>query len=124
MNLRKKVFKFLVSFFLYLCKPKEAMLTKEGKKIVRAELRKYFGHADLNKVRKFLKGNAINKYGCEFTDLTFGNGVSICYTSNPNHFASFYVKLQKVGMVHTLALTKKDITKAGKMRGCGNYFAL
>ena len=100
------------------------MLSKEGQKIVKAELKKKFGHCYLNLIRKHLKENAVNEYGCNFIELKLGNGISVCYTSNPNHFASFYLKLQLVGMTSTLALTKRDITKAGIERGCSNYFAL
>lgn len=99
------------------------MLSKEGKKIVRAELKKKFGHSYLNLIRKHLKANAVNKYGCSTSEIKMDNGVTICYTSNPNHFATFYLKLQLVGMSQVMALTQRDITKAGKMRGCSNYFA-
>jgi len=99
------------------------MLSKEGQKIVRAEFKNKFGHCSLNLIRKHLKDNSVNKYGCNFIEVKLGNGVSLCYTSNPNHFASFYLKLQLVGMSNTLALTSRDITKAGKMRGCSNYHA-
>ena len=100
------------------------MLSKEGQKIVRAELTKKFGHCYLNLIRKHLKENAVNEYGCNSIEIKLDNGVSICYTSNPNHFASFYLKLQLVGMSNTLALTKRDITKSGIERGCENYYAL
>lgn len=100
------------------------MLTDKAKSIVRAELRKKFGHCYLNLIRKHLKENAKEQYGCKFIELKLDNMLSICYTSNSNHFASFYLKLQLVGMTNTLALTKRDITKAGIERGCGNYFAL
>ena len=100
------------------------MLSKEGKKIVRAELTKKFGHCYLNLIRKNLKENSVNEYGCNTSEVKLENGVSVCYTSNPNHFATFYLKLQLVGFVDTLALTKRDITKAGKMRGCEKYHAL
>lgn len=104
------------------------MLTDKAKSIVRAELRKKFGHSNLSEIRKYLKENAKSQYGCKFIELPLGGGggggVSVCYTSNSNHFASFYFKLQLVGMTSTLAFTKKDITKAGIERGCGNYFAL
>lgn len=99
------------------------MLSLEGKKIVKAELTKKFGHCYLNLIRKHLKENAVNEYGCNFIEIELGNGVSICYTSNPNHFASFYLKLRLVGMSNTLALTKRDITKAGNDRGCSEYYA-
>ncbi len=99
------------------------MLSKEGQKIVRAELTKKFGHCYLNLIRKHLKENAVNEYGCDFIEVKLGSGVSVCYTSNPNHFASYFLKLQLVGMSNTLALTERDITKAGKDRGCLKYHA-
>lgn len=100
------------------------MLSKEGQKIVRAELTKKFGHCYLNLIRKHLKENSVNEYGCSTSEVKLENGVSICYTSNLNHFATFYVKLQLVGVASTLALTKRDITKAGIERGCEKYYAL
>jgi len=100
------------------------MLSKEGQKIVRAELTKKFGHCYLNLIRKHLKENSVNEYGCSTSEVELSGGVSICYTSNPNHFATFYLKLNLVGVVNTLALTKRDITKAGNQRGCENYHAL
>jgi hypothetical protein len=100
------------------------MLSKEGQKIVRAELTKKFGHCYLNLIRKHLKENAVNEYGSSTSEVKLDGGVSVCYTSNPNHFATFYVKLQLVGVVNTLALTKRDITRAGNQRGCEKHFAL
>jgi hypothetical protein len=99
------------------------MLSKEGQKIVRAELTKKFGHSYLNLIRKHLKANAVNEYGCSTSEIKMDNGVTICYTSNPNHFATFYLKLQLVGVVDTLALTKRDVTRAGNQRGCEKYHA-
>lgn len=100
------------------------MLSDKSKKIVRIELKKHFGTSNLSEIRKCLKSNAKNEYGCLFNEIKLGGGVSVAYTSNTNHFASYYFKLQLVGCVNTLAFTKKDITKAGKLRGCENYFAL
>ena len=100
------------------------MLSKEGQKIVRAELTKKFGHCYLNLIRKNLKENSVNEYGCNTNEVKLDNGVSICYTSNPNHFATFYLKLQLVGVVDTLALTKRDVTRAVNLRGCEKYHAL
>ena len=100
------------------------MLTDKAKKIVRKELKNYFGTINLNQIRKVIKSNAINQYDCLFCEIKLNNGVTIAYTSNDNHFAEYFLKLQLVGMVNTLALTKKDITKNGKLRGCENYFAL
>ncbi len=100
------------------------MLNDKAKKIVRTELKKQFGTTNLGTIRKWLKSKASNQYDCFFHEVKLGNGVTIAYTSNPNHFASFYFKLQLVGMTDTLALTKNDITKAGHNRNCSNYFAL
>ena len=100
------------------------MLSKEGQKIVRAELTKKFGHCYLNLIRKHLKENSVNEYGCSTNEVKLDNGVSVCYTSNPNHFATFYLKLHLTGVVNTLSLTKRDITKAGNLRGCEKYYAL
>ena len=100
------------------------MLTPKGKQIIRKQIRAYFGHANLAEVRKTLVNQSVNQYGCNSIKIDLGAGVKIAYTSNPNHFAKFYVCLQFVGAVETLALTKNDITQAGKLRGCQNYFAL
>ena len=113
-----------LSFYTNVNQKKRTMLSKEGQKIVRAELTKKFGHCYLNLIRKHLKENSVNEYGSRTSEVKLGNGVSICYTSNSNHFATFYVKLQLVGVVNTLALTKRDITRAGNQRGCEKHFAL
>ena len=98
-------------------------LSKENKKLIRTELKNHFGHCNLSKIRKELKAAAINKYDCYFIEIKLNNGISVCYTSNPNHFASYYLKLQLVGMVNTLALTKSDLTKRGRIN-CSEYFSL
>ena len=113
-----------LSFYTNVNQKKRTMLSKEGQKIVRAELTKKFGHCYLNLIRKHLKENAVNEYGSSTSEVKLDNGVSVCYTSNPNHFATFYVKLQLVGVSSTLALTKRDITRAGNQRGCEKHFAL
>jgi hypothetical protein len=100
------------------------MLTDKGKKLIRKQLRKYFGHANLTEIRKILVNQSVNQYGANSIKIDLGEGIKIAYTSNPNHFAKFYFALQFVGSVETLAITKNDITKAGKLRGCQNYFAL
>jgi hypothetical protein len=94
------------------------MLSKEGQKIVKKALKSKFGNANFNEIRKVLKTKAKFEYGCYFIEVPLENGVSICYTSNPNHFASFYLKLKLVGMVDTLALKSIDITPKGRSRGC------
>lgn len=99
------------------------MLTKEGQKIVKTALKRKFGHANFDEIRKVLKSKATFQYGCYFIEVPLENGVTICYTSNPNHFASFYLKLQLVGMVDTLALKSSDITKAGRHRLCSRCHA-
>jgi hypothetical protein len=99
------------------------MLSKEGQKIVKTALKSKFGHAGFDGIRKVLKNKAKLQYGCYFIEVPLENGVTICYTSNPNHFASFYLKLQLVGMTNTLALKSSDITKAGRQRGCSSYHA-
>ena len=113
-----------LSFYTNVNQKKRTMLSKEGQKIVRAELTKKFGHCYLNLIRKHLKENAVNEYGSRTNEIKLDNGVSVCYTSNSNHFATFYVKLQLVGVSSTLALTKRDITRAGNQRGCEKHFAL
>ena len=113
-----------LSFYTNVNQKKRTMLSKEGQKVIRAELTKKFGHCYLNLIRKHLKENSVNEYGSRTSEVKLENGVSVCYTSNPNHFATFYVKLQLVGVSSTLALTKRDITRAGNQRGCEKHFAL
>ncbi len=100
------------------------MLSIKNKKILRTELKKYFGTNRLSEIRKVLKSNATEQYGCYFCEMKINNGLSISYTSNENHFSEYTIKINLVGMVHTLALSKKDITKKGILRGCSEYYAL
>ena len=99
-------------------------ITPQGKKLIREQLRSYFGHANLTEIRKTLVNQAVNQYGANSIKIDLGKGIKIAYTSNPNHFAKFYFSFQMTGFVNTLAITQKDITKAGKLRGCQNYYAL
>jgi hypothetical protein len=100
------------------------MVSDKAKKEIRKELKAHFGHADLNKIRAALKTAAVDEWGCRHSEVKLGGGVAVAYTNNPNHFAEFYLKLQGVGMTSTLALTAKDITRAGKQRGCESLYAL
>jgi hypothetical protein len=104
-------------------------LTQEDKDTIKAELKKHFGTASLTAIRKELKKNAKLQYGCYFIEIplrcsdgTSDSGITVAYTSNPNHFAKYFVKLRLSGMTDTMALEQKDITRAGHTRGCGNYF--
>ena len=97
-------------------------ITDKDKKTIKAELKKHFGTSSLTAIRKELKSNAVNQYGCYFNEIKIGGGITVAYTSNPNHFAKFYFKLQLTGMVDTMAFTEADITPDGKKRGCAKYF--
>ena len=100
------------------------MLTSKQQKAIRAEITNYFGECKLNKVKRYLMVNATFEYGANTSRIKLDNGVELGYTDNPNCFAKFYVNLNMVGCVETLALTKADVTKEGKKRGCENFFAL
>ena len=95
------------------------MLTTKGKTKLRKALRGYFGHSNLQKIRKTLKDSSVDSYGCKHIKIEIQPGVHIGYTSNANHFCKYFVNLEYTGMTNTLALTKKDYTKAGIKRCIG-----
>jgi len=39
-----------------------------------------------------------------------------------DHFCTYAISLNGIGMTNTLALDKQSFTKAGLQRGCGNYY--
>ena len=57
----------MFSFYTNVNQKKRIMLSKEGQKIVRAELIKKFGHCYLNLIRKNLKENLYRNRA--FTDI-------------------------------------------------------
>jgi len=100
------------------------MYNKKQKALVRKLFKDYFGYSDLNKIRKYLKSKAKFQYGCFYYKENIGAGVELTYTSNSNCFASYLISVQGVGMVSSDALQAKDITRAGRQRGCDNLYAL
>lgn len=88
------------------------------KKELRKMLRNHFGHSNLTKIKKQLKDNAKYQYGCYHISIKIGKGVEIAYTSNPNHFCDFFFSIAGIGYTGSYAVREKDLTKAGKMRGC------
>jgi cytochrome oxidase Cu insertion factor (SCO1/SenC/PrrC family) len=96
------------------------MERKKLKKVIRKELRNHFGHANLAKIRKLLKEKAVKQYGCYYSEIKTANGLKLSYTSNPNCFAKYLIGWGKFGSYNQYGLAKKDITKAGKERGCDN----
>ena len=100
------------------------MLNTKAKKMVRSIIRNHFGHCNLNEVRKYLKSKSVNEYGCFFYEENIGGGIKLAYTSNPNCFAEYLVSIKGVGFSTGYAITKNDITKAGKFRGCESHYAL
>ena len=100
------------------------MFNTKGKKLVRNQIRNHFGHCNLNEVRKYLKSKSIDEYGCFFYEENIGGGIKLSYTSNPNCFAKYLINVKGVGFTSGYALTKKDITSAGRNRGCSTYYAL
>lgn len=99
------------------------MFNSKAKKIVRKEIRNHFGHCNLNEIRKYLKSKSVNEYGCFYYEEKIGGGIKLAYTSNSNCFARYLIYIQGVGMVSSYGLTKKDITPAGKIRGCSTFYA-
>lgn len=90
------------------------------KKDFKVEIKKKFG--SVTGLKNHLKKIAKNEYGCDYAEITI-YGCKIIYTSNPNCWASFIVRVKHVGFSSGLALGKSSITKAGKIRGCfgSNY---
>jgi len=100
------------------------MYSKKQKSLVREIFRTKFGHADLGKIRTYLKSKAVFEYGCYYYKENLGSGVDLTYTSNPNCFASYLISVRGVGMTSSDALQYKDITQAGRNRGCDSHYAL
>lgn len=98
------------------------MSNQKVKKEIRKIFRNQFGTANLAKIRKYLKENSVNEYGCYFYEEKCGGGISVSYTSNPNCFARYIINVKGVGMTGQYGFTKKDITPVGKQRGCSNYY--
>jgi len=86
---------------------------------LKKEIKTNFG--SVAKLKKHLVNNAENKYDTLTSEVNI-YGCKIAYTSNPNHFAKFYIKIGHVGFTNTLALGYKSLTKSGINRGCGQYF--
>lgn len=92
---------------------------KEIKKLVLKES----GFKTIASIKKHLKLIATNPYGCYIAEyVNKEKGFSIVYTSNPNCWATYILKMNAVGMIKTLALDRKSITKAGRQRGSGDYY--
>lgn len=68
-----------------------------------------------------LKSIAKKQYGTSIGEIKTSN-FRVFYTSNPNHFCTYAISLNGIGMTNTLALDKQSFTKAGLQRGCGNYY--
>jgi len=98
------------------------MFNKVQKSKVRAILKSHFGHSNLGKIRTYLKSKSVYEYGCNYYKEYVGNGISVSYTSNPNCYASYLIDINGVGMISSNALTSKDVTKAGKLRGCKSHY--
>jgi hypothetical protein len=90
--------------------------TKAG---LKAEIKKQFG--TVTKLKKFLKENATFQYGCYYKEIDI-YGCKISYTSNENCFANFLIDIPHVGFNSQYGIGKRSITKAGKLRGCSNYY--
>ncbi len=90
---------------------------KTAKQIILSEL----GMKSIPQLKKKLKEVAVSQYGTLYGEIkkpTF----KVYYTGNENHFCSYGVSLNMVGMVNTMALDSKSITSAGKKRGCAGMY--
>jgi len=115
----KKLGNFINYSYIRLVRLKT--MNAKVKKEIRKILRNHFGHANLSKIRTYLKSKSVNEYGCFFYEEKCGGGISVSYTSNSNCFARYIINIKGVGMTGQYGFTKKDITKAGKIRGCSGY---
>lgn len=79
------------------------------------------GFKTISALKKHLKENATYQHGCYYFEIKKPS-FKVCYTSNPNCFASYLVNMNMVGMTNQLALDKKSITKEGHKRGCSEYY--
>lgn len=91
--------------------------------LLKSELRNHFGHCNMTKIKRYLKSKATNQYGCDYYEETTSEGIKLSYTSNYNCFARYLIGYGKCGIYTQLALTSKDITKSGHIRGCSSYYA-
>ena len=86
---------------------------KEFKK----EIIKQFG--SVPKLKAHLKSISTNEYGAYTSEVKI-YGCKVVYTSNPNCFASYLVRIPMCGMSDSNALDYSSFTKAGIKR-LGNY---
>ncbi len=82
-------------------------------------IKKQYG--TITKLKKYLKDNAKFQYGCYYNEIEL-YGCKISYTSNDNCFASFLIDIPHAGFNSQYGLGKSSITKAGKKRGCSDYY--
>lgn len=86
---------------------------------LKKKIKKEFG--SISKLKSYLKNEAKDTgWDCRLSEVVI-DGVQIKYTSNPNHFAEFFIQLQHIGMTGTYALDRSSYTPAGKRRGAGNF---
>lgn len=108
--------------FIYLNLKQNNMFSKKSKTVIKKQLKEFFGHSNLTKVKEYLKSKSKNEYGCYYYKENIGGGIEVGYTSNSNCFAEYLIYLRGVGMVGSYGLTKKDITPAGRQRGCSDMY--
>ena len=90
-----------------------------NKSELKSEIKKHYG--TVSKLKKLLKDSAKYQYGCYYNEISI-YGCKISYTSNDNCFAKFLINIPQVGSSVQYGLGKSSITKAGKKRGCSNYY--
>ena len=75
----------------------------------------------VSQLKSYLQNEAEDLgWDCKLSEVEI-DGVKVKYTDNPNHFATFFIQLQHVGMTGTYALDYSSYTPAGKRRGAANF---
>ena len=98
-------------------------------KVTKSDLKKEIArvYGSTKELKNHLEKNATLEYG-SFTNEVIILGQRFSYTSNPNHFATFTVSLNGVGMTKQYALGKSSLTKRGIQRaqpmGAATYITL
>ena len=81
-------------------------------------IKKEFG--SVAKLKSYLRTEAEDLgWDCRLAEVVI-DGVKVKYTSNPNHFARYFVELPHVGFTSTTALDRSSYTAAGKRRHVGS----
>lgn len=76
---------------------------------------------DFEQLKKKLKRMAKYEYGCYFSEIKC-KSFRAYYTSNENHFCSYGLTFNGIGVATSYGIDKDCITKAGIERNCASHY--